>query len=403
MSEYDNLDELFAQFVAGGPLAIPAGADAARAVIRKRRQMQGLTVGALTALAIAVPMVAFASDMGKEVVPAPADNGPTSPPPTPSVSDPPSPTVTAPDGRISLEELGNAKLEVPAWPARAKNDCAAGTVEFTDGTVRRPGVVDVSVKISKVVHLDVDGDGAAETAARLACKGLEHSEVKVIAFDRNAAGEIVTLGQVVTNTGGIAFISDIRAAGNAVEAEVRDHFGDGLPDDLSQRQWRAYSWDGHRFVQSGGPSTFPPSPKITDLAIAGDNLRLSPAGEEKLTGNLALTIRNNGPQRAEKPRVVIRLPKQLAVSKLPAGCTSLPWQNGVNYVCDLAPLAVGAQTTVTLTVTADRSDMGTGSIGNYSAEVAWFRPSSDGGGTNYPEPEGKRGNNSIERQIIFKP
>lgn len=411
MPEYDHLDELFARFVAGGPLAVPAGADAARAVVRRRRRARAVAAGALAAVVIAAPVVAFADGGRQEQLrPPPGDNGPTgsaSPSASPSASASPSvgasPTVAAPDGRISLGELGNAVLTLPAWPARIKAECPAGTVRFTDGTARSRGVEDARARITKVVHLDADGDGAIETAARLACEGPEWSEQKVIVFDRSADDKIVTMGQVLTNTGDIAFISDIRARGTAIEAKVLDYTGDGVPDDLGQHQWRAYTWDGSRFAQSGGPSSFPPNPKITDLAITGEDLRLEPSGADTLVGTLTLTIGNNGPQRATDPRVIVRMPKQPSATKLPAGCTSIPWQNGVDYLCDLAALGVKASVTLRLTVTASRSAVGTGSIGSYFAEVGWFWQSPDGGGVNYPEPEGKRGNNSIERRIVVGP
>ncbi|GIF46899.1 hypothetical protein DFJ67_2226 [Asanoa ferruginea] len=56
-----QLDELFARFRAGPPLAAPAGAHAARLVSRRRRRSQTVAAGVLTAVAVGLPSVGLAA------------------------------------------------------------------------------------------------------------------------------------------------------------------------------------------------------------------------------------------------------------------------------------------------------------------------------------------------------
>ncbi|MER7279818.1 hypothetical protein ABT369_35800 [Dactylosporangium sp. NPDC000244] len=49
-------------------------------------------------------------------------------------------------------------------------------------------------------YVDVDHDGAQETIMLLSCSP-QGSDYKVLAFDRDATGKIVTLGQVVGSAG----------------------------------------------------------------------------------------------------------------------------------------------------------------------------------------------------------
>jgi hypothetical protein len=56
-----QLDELFARFRAGPPLAAPAGANAARLAFRRRRRSQTVAAGVLTTFAVGLPSVGFAA------------------------------------------------------------------------------------------------------------------------------------------------------------------------------------------------------------------------------------------------------------------------------------------------------------------------------------------------------
>ena len=84
-------------------------------------------------------------------------------------------------------------------------------------------------------------------------------------------------------------MGSIRAARTAVEVEVYDRNFEGVPSHVPQRQWRAYSWNGDGFAQTGGPTEFPPNPYVTDLSVTGGNLTLRPAEGNRVAGSLTLS------------------------------------------------------------------------------------------------------------------
>lgn len=401
--QYDDgeFEQLFTAFRDGTPLAVPAGAAAARAVIRRRRQIRaGAAVAALAVLVVAVPALAASwPDGGPPSVPA-VTPGPTSsslPGPGPSVTTPPatpSATATPPDGRISAAELGRATLDLPPWP-KWLTVCPAGRVTFRDGKAGLPSEPDAWVRQVDVLHLDLDSDGALETVAYFGCEGMELHEAKVVAFDRDRAGRIVTMGQVIaSDDSDIDALSDIRTAGTAVEVRVVDIFSDGIPADLPQRQWRGYSWNGERFVQSSGPTKFPPNPRMTDLAASGGALRMSPDGSDRWTGTLTIDVRNKGPVPATGAFLQVKLPRGFTFPSPPSGCTARTFASGVSVECVLPKLSVGASRRMSLPVAVATS---TPPSGSYEAEVGW---SAGEGKGRYPEPGGTTADNHVNAEIV---
>ncbi|MFI7647896.1 hypothetical protein ACIBTZ_17715 [Micromonospora sp. NPDC049460] len=415
MSEHDtspNLDNLFAAYTSGGPLVVPPGVAAARQVARRRRTARIVASGVLAAVLVATP--AFAGtwlDREPPVPPAgtPTPTSPATTAPTPSICNSAfairceSPSVTSspaappPNGRIGEKELGNATLDLPAWPAYLREHCPAGRVRFSDGRAQLSPDADLQVKILQVVHADLDRDGAPETAALINCGGLEMSESRVLAFDRNQSDAIVTTGLVVAETGDIAGIQRIRPAGSAVEAEVVDFSSDGIPDSLAQHQWRAYSWSGASFVQSGGPTVFPANPRITDLSISGGQLRLARVDDDQAEGVLSLIIGNQGPQPATEPQVRVHFPAGFDVTPLPRGCSRfVSSDHTITLTCRLAALAVTETVALDLSVSVRRPGLGAGKAGEYRATVFW----SGSEGATYPEPNGTHRNSLVTGSLI---
>ncbi|MFJ6150458.1 hypothetical protein [Micromonospora profundi] len=405
MSDHDTtpeLDEAFATFRSGGPLVVPAGAGAAREVARRRRTSRVVATGVIAAALVATPVLASVwADSDPPTPPAQTISpSPDSPPTAASTAPTPStaPTSAAPpNGRITEKDLGNAVLELPAWPGTLADECPAGRVRFSNGLAQRPSGVELRARIVQVVHADLDRDGAQETAALIDCSGLEMGEARVLAFDRDRAGAIVTMGIVIGQTGDIGGIRRIRGEDRSVAAEVVDRTGDGLPDNLAQRQWRTYSRPDGTFVQTGGPTAFPANPRITDLAVDGSELRLAPADGDKASGTLRLTVRNDGPQRAAGPRVRVALPKGFDVTSLPTTCTRFASSRGADFTCRLSALPVGGRATLELPVSVVRSQVGTGVVGTYSAEVWW---SDTDEGLPYPEPVDAKKNNVIRKDVL---
>jgi hypothetical protein len=399
MSDHD-LDDVFAAYRAGGPLVTAAGPQAARAVARRRRTARVVLLSVLgVALAATSALAAVRPDRERPGPPVnTATPGPAPSATAPSVTAPTSaPASPPPDGRISAQQLGNATLTLPAWPADLDDSCPDGRVRFSGGRARLAGVVEYRVDISQVVHADLDGDSAPETAALISCHGMEMSETRVLGFDRDAAGTIRTMGIIAeAPAGDVAGIRDIRTATGGVEVEVTDFAGDGIADDLPQRQWRRYAWSGRRFGQTGGPTAFPPNPRITDLSVSGVDHMLAPVEGDRSAGTMRLTVENHGPHRAAAPTVRVYLPSPFQVRTVPAGCTPFQTVKGTNYTCRLPALRVGGTDTIDLPVTVPRSQVDSGVAGQYTAEVFWRA------GTDwfYPEPPGAKANNSFEADLI---
>ncbi|NYT93574.1 hypothetical protein [Salinispora sp. H7-4] len=416
MPDNDNtphLDDIFTAYTSGGPLAAPAGAAAAQHVARRRRTTRIVATGVL-AIAVLAATPAIAATWTPQDPPAlPAD---TATPTTPTPSNPTTPTATPspsattntppPDGQIGKTELGNATLELPAWPEYLKEHCPAGRVKFSDGTAQPASNSELRITISEVVHADLDQDGAKETAALINCSGIEMGESRVLAFDRNVSDTIVTMGLVTGHAGDIAWIKGIRAKGTAVEVEVLDAAGEGVVDGFPQSQWRAYSWSGKGFVQSGGPSAFPPNPRVTDLSISGGDVQFVPDGADTATGTLRLTIGNQGPQRATDPYLRVDLPAKVTITSLPAKCETSKTPSGTRYRCWLPALAAGADSVVNLPLSASQSVLGGAQPSQWDADIVWGftgTETGDGKGWPYPEPDGAEGDNSAKGNLLPAP
>ena len=396
-----DLEEIFTAYRSGGPLAPAPGLAAVRSAARRRRAAQAAGLGVLAAAVVATSAVA-AVRLDRPLPDAPVTSpAPVPPPPVstapsaPPSSAPPS-SVPPPDGRITRQQLGNATLDLPAWPEYIAGECPGGSVRFSGGTARRSAGAELEARITDVVHADLDDDAATETAALINCGGLEMGESLVVAFDRTSTGRIRTLGTVVAETGGVAEIRQIRTTGDGVEARVGDFAGDGLPAGLAQFQWRRYEWRAGRFQQTGGPAAFPANPRITDLAVTGADLALAAVDEQRAAGKLRLTVRNNGPQAAP-PLVELVLPKPFEVRTLPTGCTRFVSNAGTQYFCRLPSLAAGRTRTIDLTVSVPLGQVGSGVVGRYRAEVSW---PADANLMPYPEPSGKEADNKIEHDLI---
>lgn len=418
-----NFDDIFTTYTSGGPLAAPAGAAAAQHVARRRRTTRLVAAGVLAvAVLAATPAIASTwTDQNPPALPADAPTPTTPAPsnsPTPSLTLSPTPSLTPsltpsaapstppPDGQIGKTELGNATLELPAWPEYLKEHCPAGRVKFSDGTAQLAPDSELQITISEVSHVDFDRDGAKETAALVSCSGIEMGESRVLAFDRDVSDNIVTIGLVTWHTGDIAWIQQIRAKGNAVEAEVVDAVGEGVMDGFAQSQWRAYSFSGNGFVQSGGPSMFPPNPRVTDLSISGDDVQLVLDGADTASGTLSLTVSNQGPQRATDPFLTVVLPSEVTITSPPAKCKTLKSLSGTRYECWLPALAVNADSVVDLPLSAPKSIFDGAEPGQWNAKIVWgFTGTETGNGEGwpYPEPDGAEDDNSANGNVLLAP
>ncbi|GEM_PF-5945247 len=317
----------------------PADLDAAP---RRRRGLWVTVIAIAVVVVLAGGVVGYLTVSGRWSPTAGTASPATAAPATQSSTSPSagaSATGSAPDGAIAESELKNATLDIPAWPATSL-PCPTKAQKFTNGTTAPTSTPsgDVRTSIGKIAYIDVDHDGANETVVLLACT-LQGANHQIAVFDRNAAGQIVTLGQVLAETTEIRNFYDVSAGPNGtVKVEVGDLNGCcGFDPTMSQHQTRGYSWSGAKFSQSDGPTSFPPNPRTADLYLTTNEVVFTlPSGGVR-HGSLSLTVHNGGPGTVAHSTLSFRIPIQLK--------TELSGWNG----CTQATPSSTSSTTFTVT------------------------------------------------------
>jgi len=325
---------------------------------RRVRIAAGGTLGALLLIA---PTGAYAAGMFSGESPpavrvAPADVA--SPSDAPSATDAATPADTpagtaaapAPDGRI--KDPDNATLPLPTWQADNAS-CPSGPTKFVKGRFSDPKRT--GAQIVEHAYGDIDGDGAQETVVLVRCWLGEAGPWMVVAFDKDADGGIVRLGKVVESAykTPIQVIGHVRTNGKAVQVQVGDHAACcGTPQELTQWQWRSYTRSGTTFTQTGGPTSFPANPHITNFKVTAAAsvvpLVKDPSDPTRLMGTITFTVHNDGPQPTKQDgRIAIYTPELIELTIPQAGCAV---DTGV-ALCPLT-LAVGETKTFTMTFSA---------------------------------------------------
>ncbi|MFU8873619.1 hypothetical protein [Micromonospora sp. SL4-19] len=292
------------------PAVHAAGPAAVRTTVRRRRRRTAVAAAAAVVLAVAIPVGANAAlHQRSGPPPAPAETGTPTPSPsatTPSPTSSPTPSTAgptqaaAPDGRISRAQLLAARVDLPGWPPYAPTTCTTDNVRLRPSS--QTGYV--PEVLGDLEYGDLDGDGATETVALVACRYGEALAKQVLAFDRDAAGRIVTMGRIAGTREGMADITDF-----TVEADgrVRVQVADiqpccDTPSWWPQQQWRTYAWAGTRFSQTAGRTKFGTDPRLTDLTLTAGDLVLDKADANgERIGSVTVTVVNKGP--VDVPRV----------------------------------------------------------------------------------------------------
>ncbi|MEV4631579.1 hypothetical protein AB0J90_35450 [Micromonospora sp. NPDC049523] len=350
---YDDfaLDAEFAAFRTGLLDQItPPGPDAVRSTVRHRRRV-ATTTGLALALVLVIGPVAAVASLNHTPNPSPSTGTTADPTPSPTVAPTPTPstaptTPAAPDGRISPTELRGATVDLPAW--RPGPGCPDSGARLT-----AEGVDDGDNVLVKTAYGDIDGDGATETVALVRCMVGQAGPSQVVAFDRDPAGKIVTLGQVVRsdlNTPQWLLDLQVRANG-VVRVQVADLApGGGWDLDWSQRQWRGYTWNGQRFTQSEGERSFPDNPYNMNLTVTATDLVYgAPDDGGTRTGEITVTMTNVGPTAAPRPRLDFKLTPGGGGSSASPGwyaCQEHSMQ-GEHLYCGLPPLEPGQERKLT--------------------------------------------------------
>ncbi|GAA4202119.1 hypothetical protein [Actinocatenispora rupis] len=362
MPDRDQYDELllrdtFERYRADElPAMVAPGAAAARRTLAYRRRRRTAVVAAAVVLALATgggaALVAIRPDHHAHRVP-PATSHRPSPDATshsPTLSPRRSARKHVPDGRIGATDLAGATLDIPGW--QSGGVCAGGTYTFRGGTgtgdgfdVYLPG--NGRVVLPGPAYADVDGDGADETVALVAC-GAQELNYQAVAFDRDDAGRIVTLGSVARTP--FVPMPTARMDGLRTDPDGTVEVRWTQVRELSPiSQWRGYRWSGGAFTQVGGPAALPDPPVVRVTARA----TMSPT-DGGYAGTLTIVVTNTA--ASQNPigyaNLKVALPAGVTVrSASPAGQCSAA--DGAWWCTDdTHPIGPGTSWTVTLAVTS---------------------------------------------------
>jgi hypothetical protein len=129
-----------------------------------------------------------------------------------------------------------------------------------------------------------------------------------------------------------------------VSKEYTDSGQDTVPN-----QWRTYAWQGGRFRQVDGPTSFPAQPPVAVLSVEATQLSFQPVGGQ-FVGRMTVTVSNTGAVDVTRVNLLLMLPVQAR----PAGdgwtgCSRRTAENATAVVCSVSGLQ--AHSTIPLTLT----------------------------------------------------
>ncbi|GHJ44038.1 hypothetical protein Cs7R123_13800 [Catellatospora sp. TT07R-123] len=320
-----------------------------RAVVSSRQLAARRTAAAASAAAVlVVAVVAFLALRG---------GGGSVPPLNPTPSAAPSPTALPTPAAAAPTDLGpfaSATLTLPEWTGPRAAECASGRI-----TLDRDGVADsaaLPVWVVEQVASDVDGDGTKESVATFMCgEGPESPGTQVVAFRRDGAGRLATVGRVVATGPTLLMIHHIEAADPGIAVELsKDYTDTGQSNVPFQR--RTYRLVDGAFRQVAGPTSWPAHPEHAALALDTTHVALRPAAGGRYAGQLSVVVDNSGTLGVDRLRLTLHLQPWLR----PAGpgwdgCTREDFgADGVNVVCTLLGPEAGAKVRAEFTFAVDR-------------------------------------------------
>ncbi len=301
----------------------------------RRLAARRIAAGLATAVAATVTASALLLTLNPAAGPAPGPSpspGPSLRPTTlPAYVDPPAPDIGP---------FPDATITVPSW-GRADNVCATGPVKLSN-VQYDPGAGKPVLTVLAAVSTDVDGDGSADYVAQLACgEGPEGPAQQIVAYRRSGT-RLVLLGRVVGTQDGVAMVDsvEVRGAGR-IAVQVSAGYSDGgiryVPN-----QWRVYAWQGGRFRQVSGPTTFPADPPAATLSVTSSPLTFTRTAGGYV-GELTVTAANTGTLDVAAAELRLIVPLQLQ----PAGdgwtgCAVVSTIDANAIVCPVAGLTAGS-------------------------------------------------------------
>ena len=365
MSEFD-LDDLLTDAVSDYRDATlsqikPAGSLAAHATAIHRRRVHMISMGVLAAVLVITPISAYAAidhnHNGPPTVAASQTVTPTVKPSTATPSTLPSTTPSTPASTapatatlapITEHELANSTLNFgTGWGA----PCPRGNVKMDNGqyVTKSPNNIasDKQYGLIKVVTADVDHDGSGDAIGLFGCDEGDPGRQRVIAFDRTAGGAIHTMGDLAS---GIDMMRDIAANSNGtIRVQVSNLGGsDGFAATAQVVQWRTYRWNGTKFVQASGSTSFTTS--TSHLSATMSDLVFGPASNGKHAGVMTVTLHNSGSHTINNASVVVNGGANgIVVDVVKPACTVPTYVGDVGaMVCTASSIKAGGTVTVTL-------------------------------------------------------
>ncbi len=286
MTEHDDLSSAFAEYRTAARQGFSAEPTESVFQAARRRKTHRITVGVVAA-AVAVAGVITASSLLGPTSAQRQDPAATptmtpgvatpsaSPTPAPSATGSPSSgpnqpgTRTDPANQVRFlseadrSRLRRATITLPVWPEDLPA-CAAGQFTFVNGvvstgasdTIGRPYSYHMLFRASLGIYANLDGSPGDEMVVPIACGFTEvHYQLLVV---KQKGDELSVLAYLPGTPSQDRFYP----AGGGLIVEVHDS---GLGTSVEQR--RGYRWNGERFVQTSGPTTFPPTPDVRDVDL----------------------------------------------------------------------------------------------------------------------------------------
>jgi hypothetical protein len=190
---------------------------------------------------------------------------------------------------------------------------------------------------------NLDGDAEPETAVWVRCVTFEEQRIsQVVGFERDAAGQLVSLGAVVKEPpppNDFTAMDAIAGGGLAVNV-VWDNYSGEPGDPVGQR--RTFAFRDGAFRQIGGPAEFKRAKADLKLTVVGD-LIWPKAGQS--TAKLTLRVENKGPEDAPQFEIMFAL----------GGLINVVGEGGDARVLTQPGLKTGQTLELKLTLTLDPS------------------------------------------------
>ncbi len=282
--------------------------------------------------------------------PATAASASPSPDPAPELAKPIScDTEPAPD-------VCNATVNIPSW-GEGDSECPHGAVRIIGG--RYQGRLNIPGEgIMKVLPADVDHDGVAEEVVLASCQIGDPPIDQVFVVDHTASGVPHTMGQIIRPGGGVGIkVNDLAASrGGDVRIRISNVLGsDGTAFAAQVDQWRSYGWNGERFTQTGGSTSFEADRVANRLTMSvAPAVFAKPQGALR-HGTVRVTVHNTG--TAPASAVAVRLIIDHWLSLIPSPCDP----QGLSNAAESCPTDIppGGTRTITFSATITAADAST--------------------------------------------